>query len=108
MLVCLGVTVVLVDDLIKEGGKSVVGVVGSSVDTDTGVGPLAAGVDGLLEGESELVFLVLQLFPELGSKALSQQGLGATGEVRKISDLIWAVKVRADEGSSGSGFSNLK
>lgn len=35
VLVLLGVTVVLVDDLVEEGGEGVVGVVGACVHTDT-------------------------------------------------------------------------
>ena len=108
MLVIRAVAMVRLDDLVHEGGKVVVRLVGATVDTDTGVGPLAAGVDGLLESESKLVLLVLELLPNLGGQALGQEGLGASGEVGEVCDLIWAVEVRADEGSSGSGFSNLQ
>jgi hypothetical protein len=42
MLVSLGVTVIIVDNLVEEGSESVVGVVGASINTNTGVGPFAA------------------------------------------------------------------
>jgi hypothetical protein len=35
VLVCLGVTVILLDDLVEEGGEGIVGVVGAGVYTDT-------------------------------------------------------------------------
>jgi hypothetical protein len=68
---------VRLDDLVHEGGKVVVRLVGATVDTDTGVGPLAAGEDALSEGEAVLVFSVLALFPNLTSEALREQGGGA-------------------------------
>ena len=107
VLVLLRVTVVLVDDLVEEGSESVVGVVRSSVDTDAGVGPLGSGVDGLLEGESELVLGVLELLPNLGSKALGQEGLGASGEVRKVGNFLRALKVRPNQSASGASLSKL-
>jgi len=107
VLVLLRVTVVLVDDLVEEGSESVVGVVRSSVDTDAGVGPLGSGEDGLLEGESELVLGVLELLPNLGSKASGQEGLGASGEVRKVGNFLRALKVRPNESASGASLSKL-
>lgn len=88
MLVVLAVSVVLLDDLIEEGSEGIVRVVGASIDTNARLGPLASREDGLLEGEAELVVLVLQLFPDLWCKALGEEGLSASGEVGEISDLF--------------------
>mgnify|MGYP000323950432 FL=1 len=49
VLVGLAMAVVLLDQLVEERGESVVGVVGSSVDADAGVGPLGTREDGLFE-----------------------------------------------------------
>lgn len=73
MLVLLGVTVIFVNDLIKEGSEGIVRIVRSSIHTNTRVSPLAAGEDGLLESESKLILLVLELLPNLRSKALGKE-----------------------------------
>ena len=98
---------IFINYFIEERSKGVVGVVGASVDTDTRFSPLAAGVDGLFKCESILIFLVLELFPKLGSEALSKKRLGTSGEVRKVSDFLGALEVGADKSSSGISFSNL-
>jgi hypothetical protein len=108
MLVLLGVAVILVDDLVEEGSEGIVRIVRSSINTNTWVGPFAARVDSLLESESKLVLLVLELLPNLRSEALGKERLCSSGEVGEVSDLIWAVKVRTNKSSSGSGFSNLQ
>jgi hypothetical protein len=107
MLVSLGVTVIIVDNLVEEGSESVVGVVGASINTNTGVGPFAARENCLLEGESKLILGVLKLLPNLGSEALRQEGVGACGEVGEVSNFLRALKVRTDESSSGASFSKL-
>jgi hypothetical protein len=67
------VTVVSLDDLVHEGGKVVVRLVGTSVHTDARVGPLGAREDGLLESESVLVLSVLALLPDVLSEALVEE-----------------------------------
>ena len=107
MLISLAVAVIFINYFIEERSKGIVRVVRASVDTDTGLGPLAAGEDGLSKCESILIFLVLELFPKLGSEAFSKEGAGTSGEIREVSDLLGALEVGADKSSSGVSFSNL-
>ena len=65
VLGALSMLVVVLNDSVKEGSKDCVGVVRASVATDAGVGVLAAGEDGLSEGEAMLILLVLKLVPNL-------------------------------------------
>jgi hypothetical protein len=69
VLISLGVTVVVIDNFIEKWGESIVGIVGSSVDTNTRVGPFGSGEDSLLESESVFIFLVLAFFPNIWGKA---------------------------------------
>ena len=64
----LAVLVVVLNDLVKERSEGLVGIVRSSVATNTGVGVLAAREDSLSEGEASLILLVLQLVPNLSGK----------------------------------------
>jgi hypothetical protein len=73
MLISLAVAVIFINNFIEEGSESIVGVVGTSVDTNTRLGPLATRVDGLSKCESILIFLVLELLPELGGEALGKE-----------------------------------
>jgi hypothetical protein len=61
----LAVLVVVLNNQIEEGSKGLVGIVRASIDTNAGVGVLAAGEDSLSEGEAELILLVLQCVPNL-------------------------------------------
>lgn len=61
----LSVLVVVLNDLVKEGSESLVGVVRAGVATNAGIGVLGSREDGLTESESVLVLLVLQLVPNL-------------------------------------------
>ena len=70
------VTVVGFDDLVHEWGEIVVGFVGATVNTDTGVGPLATREDGLSEGVAVLVLSILALLPDVTGKALGEEGGG--------------------------------
>lgn len=63
------VAVIGLDDFVEEWGKGVVGVVRSSINTDTGVSPFRSGEDGLSEGETEFISSVLALIPDFLSKA---------------------------------------
>jgi len=57
------------DDFVEEWGKGVVGVVRSSINTNTGVSPFRSGEDGLSEGETEFISSVFALIPNALSKA---------------------------------------
>ena len=59
----LAVLVVVLNDLVEEKSEGLVGIVRSSVATNTRVGVLAAREDSLSEGETGLVLLVLQSVP---------------------------------------------
>ena len=61
----LSVLVVVLNNLVKEGSESLVGVVRTCVATNAGVGVLGSREDGLTEGEIVLVLLVFQLVPNL-------------------------------------------
>jgi hypothetical protein len=73
VLISLAVAVIFINYFIEERSEGVVRVVGASVDTDARLSPLGAGIDGLLKCESILIFLVLELFPDLGSEAASEE-----------------------------------
>ena len=49
MLGSLSVSMVLLDNLVHHGGKSSVGIVRSSIDTNSGVSVLSTGENGGLE-----------------------------------------------------------
>ena len=107
MLGGFGVSVIILDNLIEQWGEGVVRIVGSGVNTDTRVGPLGSGEDGLLEGEAELILLVLALLPNIWGKALAEDGLGSSWEVWKTGDSLRSREVRSHEGSLGIGRSSL-
>ena len=73
MLVCGLVAVIGFDDLVHEWGEGVVGIVGSGIDTDTGVGPLGAREDSLSESETEFIFSILALIPNFFGKAFLEK-----------------------------------
>lgn len=61
------------DDWIKERGKGRVRKVRASVDTDGTVNNFAATEDALLEGTVPVIFLVLELVPDLSREMLGQE-----------------------------------
>jgi len=63
MLVRWFMSVIGLNDFVEEWGKSIVGVVGTSINTNTGVSPFRSGEDGLSEGETEFVSSVFALIP---------------------------------------------
>lgn len=65
VLSTLAVLVVVLNNQVEEGSKGLVGIVRTSIDTNAGVGVLAAGEDDLSEREAVLILLVLQLVPNL-------------------------------------------
>jgi len=62
-------SVIRFNDFVEEWGKSIVGVVGSSINTDTGASPLRSREDGLSEGETEFISSVFALIPNALGKA---------------------------------------
>jgi hypothetical protein len=102
------VAVVSLNDFVHEGGKIVVRLVGSSVDTDTGVGPLGTREDRLAEGEAVLVLTVLALLPDITGQALVEERLGSGGEVGETGDGFGVLEVRAHHASVEFGGAYLK
>jgi len=70
MLVGWTVTVVLLDDLVKQWGEGVEALVAAGVDTNARVDHLATREDALLEGVTILVLLVLALVPDISRQSL--------------------------------------
>jgi len=66
-------SVILSDNLVHEWGESIVRVVGSSVDTNTRVGPFSSGEDSLFERETVFVSSVFACFPDIWGKALLEK-----------------------------------
>ena len=94
----LAVLVVLLNDAIEEGSEDPVAVVRARVAADAGVGVLAAGEDGLTEGEAVLVLLVLEREPDLLGKAFHEERLRAVGEHGEVLDVLGLHKSRGDSG----------
>jgi hypothetical protein len=95
----LAVLVIVLNDLVEEGSKDLIAIVGASVAADAGVGVLAAGEDSLSEGEAELILLVLQLVPNLSWKVLHEERFGSLGEGGEINNILRLSEVRSDGGS---------
>ena len=69
MLVRWLVTVILLNDLVHEWSEGIVRVVGSGINTNSGVGPLGSREDTLFEGESELISSIFALLPNILGQA---------------------------------------
>jgi hypothetical protein len=74
------VAVIVLDDLIEELVESLVRVVGSSVNTDSGVLILDTRKDAGLERDTRSAGLVLVLVPDFLTHALFQLGVVGAGE----------------------------
>ena len=107
MLVCWAVTVVFLNNLVKEWSKSVVAVVAASINTDSRVGPLAPREDSLLETESIFVFLVLKLLPNVTGEALRQKRGGSTWEIWVSSDIFSCSQMRSHHATVCAGIGKL-
>jgi len=77
------------DDLVEEWGESIVGIVGSSIDTDTGVSPFRSGEDGLSESETEFISSIFALLPNVFGEAFLQKRTATGWEVWHTSNVIW-------------------
>ena len=101
VLVCWGVLVILLDDLVEERSKGVEALMAACVHTDARVGPFATGEDALLESEAELVLSVLAGVPHVACEHLGEEGLGAAGEVGELRDLRGEHQVRTHHHTVG-------
>ena len=70
MLSLLGMSMILLNNLVKQVCECGVRVMRPSVDSNTRVSVLAAGEDSLFKSEMELVFTVLQLLPNFSCQVL--------------------------------------
>jgi len=93
------VAVVSLNNLVHEGSEIVVRFVGTSVHTDTRVGPLSSREDCLLETESILVLSVLAFLPNFLGEALVQKGVGTSGEEWHGLNVIGVLKVITHHGA---------
>jgi len=87
VLVCWGVLVIILDDLVEKGSKGVEALVAACVHTNAGVGPFATGEDALLEGEAKLVLSVLAGVPHVACENLGEERFGAAWEEGELVDL---------------------
>jgi hypothetical protein len=97
MLISLGVTVIILDNFIEKWGESIVRIVRSGINTNTGVSPLGSREDSLLESEAKFIFLVLACSPDIWGKAFTEDGFGTGWEVWHTSDGLWSFKVGSHE-----------
>jgi len=106
VLVSWLVSMVRLDNLVHEWSEGVVGIVGSSINTDTGVSPLGSREDSLSESEAELISSILALFPHISGEALLEKGSSSSWEVWETFDVFWFFEVRSHHGSIEAAFGN--
>jgi hypothetical protein len=106
VLVSWLVTVVSLDDLVHEWGEGIVRVVGSSVNSDTGVGPFTSREDALSETESEFIFSILALLPNILGKALLEEGSCSCWEEWESFNILWGLEMRSHHSSIEIAFGN--
>jgi hypothetical protein len=97
--------VISLDDFIEQWGEGIVRVVGSSVDTDSGVSPLGSREDSLLERETVFVSSVFAFLPDIRGKALGKEGFSSGREMRKSGDSIPVREMRSHHNSVRLSFS---
>jgi len=96
------VSVIRLDDSVHEWSEGIVRVVGSSIDTDTGVGPLGTGHNSLTEGETEFISSVFALLPDFWSQTFGEEGFGTSWEVGESLDVISRLEMWSDNSASWS------
>ena len=106
VLVLGSVLVVVLHDLVEEVGEGGVRVSGAGVAANSGVDVLAAGEDASLEGDTGGVTLVVVLVPDVLSEVLADEGLGASGERGKSSEVIRGGEVVT--GLAGASLASLR
>lgn len=99
VLVSWLMTVISLDDLVHEWSESIVGVVGTGVDTNTRFSPLGTRHDRLSESETEFISSILALLPNFWSEAFGEEGLAASWEIWHVNDVLWGLQVWTDHGS---------
>ena len=97
VLVGLLVAVVVVDDLIHEGGEGVVAVVAAGIDTDTRLSVLCTRKDGLLERVACSILGILEFFVDFWGQALAKERLGASREVWSSINCLRVSKVASHQ-----------
>ena len=97
------VTVVVLNDLVKELVEGRVGVHAASVAADAGVDVLAAGEDASLEGDTAGVLLVVVLLPEVLGEESADRRLAVSGELRESSEVLRRLEVGTTLGAAGGG-----
>lgn len=107
MLIVGAVTVVGLNDLVHEGSEIVEGFVGATINTDTGVGPLAAREDSLSKSVAILVFSVLALLPDFLGEGLREEGGGTSGEEGEVLNILGGIEMGTHHGSSDISVGNL-
>lgn len=85
--------VIVLNDLIEKRSEGCVGVVGSSIHTNSGVSVLGSGEDALLEGNSMLIFLILELIPHLSGQVFLKERFCALGELGEVHQVLWGLQV---------------
>jgi hypothetical protein len=91
----LFVTVVILDDFIEKWRECCVGVVRSRVNSNSGIGVFASGVDGVLEWEAHLVLLVDEVLEQVSGQVLAQHGLGASWKEWEAGEIVGACQMGA-------------
>ena len=94
------VSVIRLNDSVHEWSEGIVRVVGSSIDTNTGVGPLATGHNSLTEGETEFISSIFALLPDFWSQTFREEGFGTCWEVGESLDVISSLEMWSDNSSS--------
>ena len=97
------VTVVVLNDLVKELVEGLVGVSAASIAANAGVDVLAAGEDASLEGDTAGVLLVVVLLPDVLCEKSADRRLAVSGELRESSELLRILEVGTALGAAGSG-----
>lgn len=83
------VTMVLLNDLIKELAEDSIGVLRASVAADTRVNVLSAREDTSLERNTILITLVMVGLPDVFCEVLAHERLAASGELRPAFKVLW-------------------
>ena len=97
----LGVTMVLLDDLVEHWSEGSVGVMAASIDTDSRVGVLGTREDGCLERDTTSVLLVLKLIPHSLVEVFAEKRSSASGEDGKSSKILRLLEMGAGHARGG-------
>ena len=93
MLIGRTVTMIVLNDPIKEVLKGGVGVFGASIDADTRVEVLTSREDASLEGYSSRIGLIMVFVPDIFGKVLAEERCRAFGELWPVNKIIRTLQV---------------